>query len=179
MKNNFKKLICISVLFIACFCSHAQTRPSGGLISSSGGTFDPCHPPVCYPFQNLDLLQIYATDLQILNAVSGGSTSCCTRQGTQDSILAELKKIDTNTGNLNTITTNAFIYTYLNSTGVHTYTYGTYWAITVQNVGTSNAQFDGSVLPPGASVVIPYARNRLPRTVSINALKSTLLVLVQ
>jgi hypothetical protein len=120
----------------------------------------------------LDLLQIYATDLQILEAVSGGSTSCCTRQGTQDSILAELKKIDA-------ITTNGFIYSYINSTGVHTYTYGTYWAITVQNVGTSNAQFDGSVLPPGASVVIPYARNRLPRTVSINALKSTLLVLVQ
>jgi hypothetical protein len=172
MKTKINKLIVISVLFTACFYSQAQTRPSGGIISSSGGAFDPCHPPVCYPFQNLDLLQIYATDLQILEAVSGGSTSCCTRQGTQDSILAELKKIDA-------ITTNGFIYSYINSTGVHTYTYGTYWAITVQNVGTSNAQFDGSVLPPGASVVIPYARNRLPRTVSINALKSTLLVLVQ
>jgi hypothetical protein len=165
MKNKIKKLIVISVLFMACFCSQAQTRPSGA-------TFDPCHPPVCYPFQNLDLLQIYATDLQILEAVSGGSTSCCIRQGTQDSILAELKKIDT-------ITTNSFIYSFINSSGVHTYKYGTYWAITVQNVGKSNAQFDGVALPPGASVIIPYARNRLPRTVSINALKSTLLVLVQ
>ena len=170
MKNKFKKLIVISVLFMTYFCSQAQDRVIG--IGSNTSSIDPCHPPVCYPFQNLDLLQIYATDLQILSALSGGTTSCCIRQGTQDSILAELKKIDA-------ITTNKFIYSYINSTGVHTYTYGTYWAITVQNVGTSNAQFDGFVLPPGTSVVIPYERYRLPRTVSINALKSTLLVLVQ
>lgn len=175
MKNNVIKHIAINIAFIACLCCEAQTKPGGGIIgSSSAGVTDPCHPPVCYPFQNLDLLQIYATDLQILEAVLGGG-GCCLRQGTQDSILAELKKIDAK----DTITTNAFTYLYINAAGIHTYTHGTYWAISVKNIGKTNAQFDGAILPPGESVVIPYARNRLPKTVSLNAGKSTLLVLVQ
>ncbi|MEO8760056.1 MAG: hypothetical protein ABI448_04145, partial [Bacteroidia bacterium] len=107
------------------------------------------------------------------------STPCCIRQGTQDSILAALKKIAVNTKKVNTVIKNSFTYSYINSAGVHTYKYGTYWAITVKNTGTSIAQFDGSILPPGESVIIPYSRNRLPRTVSINSLKSTLTVLIQ
>jgi hypothetical protein len=177
MKTKIKKSVFIGVLFMACFCCQAQDRFIG--IGSNGGVTDPCHPPVCYPFQNLDLLQIYATDLQILAAVSGGSTTCCTRQSTQDSILVELKKIDANTANLNATTPNNFSYLYINSSAVHTYPYGSYRAISVQNIGTSNAQFDGAILPPNASVIIPYSKYRLPKTISFNALKSTLLVLVQ
>jgi hypothetical protein len=176
MKTNIIKLIGISLLFFTCQISTAQNHIAG--ISSSGGSLDPCHPPVCYPFQNLDLLQIYATDLQILEALSQSST-CCTRQGTQDSILTTLKSINTIIENFDSVTTNNFSYTYIKGSGVHTYTYGSYWAISVQNIGTVNAQFDGNTLPPGAIVTIGYSRYRLPKTVTLNALSSTLIVLVQ
>jgi|GEM_PF-4089839 len=176
MKNKIKKLILFSVSIIVCFSCHAQLR--GNIISSSGSSFDPCHPPVCYPFQNLDLLQIYATDLQILAALSESST-CCTRQSTQDSILNTLKSINTIIENLDTVTTNNFSYSYIKGSGIHTYTYGTYLSISVQNIGDADAQFDGANLPPGANVTIPYSKNRLPKTVTLDANKSTLLVLVQ